>query len=246
VPLDSLVKPQQWWAIYHEIAHVWIYESPEIINPNLQVVKLFLAEKPHKDDWYMLMLESAAEVIGYELGFFGNYDLFLKRVWKYLNEISPLQNRPFPASTYLLRTFFVELFERTFRDKDPAISFEDADKIYTELIKHIEKVEAIVKQPIREKYFIAAKHTKDFQELFPFAKHLDNEIKDYKMIQNPSLLDDTNSINALKSILNGEVWWQDVSLESIIYRLTQKEDELTFRESMAAILTLWNYQRNQR
>jgi len=246
VPPDALFKPKQWWAIYHEIAHVYLYESPEIISPNLQVVNLFLAEKPHKDEWFMLMLESAAEVIGYELGFFGDYDLFLKLVWKYLDSICPLQNRPFPASTYLLRTFFVEIFERVFRDNDCTISFKDEDIIYAALIKHIEKVEIIVERQIREKHFIAAKHCKDFKELYPFAQHLYNEIKDYNMIQDASKLQDVNTERVIDHISKGMVWWQNIeSVEPIIYKLIAKNEELKFEESMAAILTLWDYQRSQ-
>jgi hypothetical protein len=78
VPIYTLWNPQNWWTLYHEIAHIWIDVSPEIVSFEVLPVQEFLADKSNPRYWLGKLMELAAEVIGFELGFFGHYDLFFR------------------------------------------------------------------------------------------------------------------------------------------------------------------------
>ena len=105
VVTEALWGPQYWWALYHEIAHI-IFEKIKPIVENRISFRKYMANRDESavDE----LTEFCAEAIGYELGFFGDYDLYLNLLWNYLANLEKLEQIPLPA--YAIRTFFVELF----------------------------------------------------------------------------------------------------------------------------------------
>lgn len=254
VPYESLWKPKQWWAIYHEIAHILINNLPDLLDYDLPEIQMFLARKNIRNYWFHLVNEIAAEIIGYELGFFGDYELYMKLVWNYLTSLSPEFDKISPFSVYFVRTFFVKVYERMFVLKD--MSPEDLDNynlIYDELLKHIIE--------IRDKYFIpkglsldfenscfiAAENARLFKELYPWLEKRLNKFSNLLSFRCSDVeLDLPNTNEVVKSIQEGRRWNGTVaSPEAVLFRFL-KTNDVKFEEEMAFILTFWNqYQLNR-
>ena len=243
VPNNALFHPRLWWALYHEIGHIWLNNRPEIVSKELQEIKTFLTNKDYPNYWIILLKELVAEVVGFEIGFYGNYDLFLELVWKYLYFLCRLQEQNHPDNTYLVRTFFVYIFEKHFRhEKISESDFKDEDFLYKEFVAHIDKIIKIANiEDRKDKYIIAARNTKTFKELLPWAKILFKYVNEFKMIRDDKELTSDNTINIVNSIKEGLVWDGLVEApEAILYNIFSNKKEQRFEESIATILTFSN------
>ena len=248
VPNDFLWNPQSWWALYHEIAHVIIDNSPELINPNIPSVIQFLSNKEYYGNWFDQLVEFTAEVIGFELGFFGDYDEFIKLLWNHLVKVDPFLGKSAAIENYARRTFFVKLFEGCFRRSSSVKTvskkeFTSHAYLYKEFLIHLNEIERnLDKEIFYDRNFLAAENAVVFEESYPFASHLFGEIKKIKFPTKKSLkTKNTNQI--VESLSKGKIWTKEIhSAEAVLYCLLKSTSTFTFSGRIATILTLWNQQ----
>lgn len=250
VPTDTLWKPEKWWAIYHEIGHV-IIDRTSWLDEDNPVVKEFLQDMSSPQSWHHFLVELAAEVLGFQLGFFSDLDLFLKVLWDHLIEIEPMQKGFTPLWPYLIRTFYVQLFEGCFRQGVISTeNFQDETWLYSELLKHVDKIENIVKTrktwKTEEKLLFAANHCQTLKALFPVAKDLNQKIKDKEKKDGfgyspPDHRGTHNIRDAFNCISSGEVWFYGIDYpESLLYLIIQSRKKADFPTRIAEVLTFWN------
>lgn len=262
IPTEALWNPGMWWAVNHESAHIIINnivrekDGRGIIDREITELKMFLASKNTPDHWLQFVTELAAEYIGYELGFFSDYELFLVRVWHYLKELAPMKALSSHLSIYAIRTYSVSLFERYLIYKtidDDYIS--DYDKIYEEIVAHIEKIEKIggddtsddVQLFYRLKYITAAYYAPKFKSLIPWMKNVFGPvIDDIECRRDKSELSNSNTEEVFSSIEKGAIWDGEIKFpEAVLYKIYQKH-EMAFKSNTAAIVTFWHLYKTRR
>lgn len=244
VSSDSIWNPQRWWAIYHEIGHIIVERKVALAGQNLPIIESYLSKGPQYN--YNDIIEFSAEIIGFEIGFFGNFELYLKLIWEYLNQLNPFQN--FPLSKYAIRSFIVELFEEYFRkDTDaPRVDkkeFLDLDELYEKFISHMEKIELIIEKKIfPDKRFIAAENVKMLRDLHPFCEHLSNQLILLNILPQSIHLHSKNTIEIVDNLQQGKVWWERIdSPQAVLLHLFQEED-IKFNTKISTIMSFWNQQ----
>lgn len=250
VPTDAIWKPEQWWAIYHEIGHVLI-DRTSWLDENSEVVKNFVRDMSLPQSWRHLLVELGAEVLGFRLGFFSDFDLFLEVLWDHLIEIEPVQRNVTPLYTYLLRTCFVQLFENCFqKGLISSRNLQDEIWLYGRLLEHVDRVERIVKDrktwTVEEKLLFAANHCQTLKALFPVADFLNQKIQEKEKTRGFSYSppDGRQSLNvqdAFNCISRGEVWFHGIEHpESLLYLIVQSGKKANFSTRIAGVLTFWN------
>ena len=250
VPYDTLWKPQNWWPIYHEIAHIVVDNRSDLMDPNISEIKFFLAGKEVKDYWFHLANEFAAEVIGYELGFFGNYNLYLDLVWKYLRDLLPGYDNIAPFYVYCIRTYFVKLYEDLYTNNLVDLEYiSNYDNVYEDLLTHITFIKNTYFSEghyssifdFSDAHFVAAQNAPIFKEMFPWIDKILRPFSvRYSLRSSKSLLKDKNIQKVADTILAGMRWDGDVSSpEAILYKMLEKS-EITYEQSMSFIMTFWN------
>lgn len=268
VPSEDLWKPEKSWMLFHETAHILIERNPTLVSDNVGVIKTFLVDKI--DQKYILRLfnEVAAEIIGYELGFFGDFDLLLNCLWPYLIRIESTIREFAAIETYLIRTFFVEIWEECYGtlgeqgDMAVKITIQDFDNekfLYQKFLTHIQKVENIIQKFLPRASFpdkdsIVSRKLLDIREFLPFLKHLHEEIqrlevKTGKILRHQDKWkSDPNSKNIADGLLAGEIYWDSIDYpEVVIYHLVKNQVMLTrktdrVRSTLATIISFWNAQ----
>lgn len=260
LPETSLCNVNEWWPLYHEIGHILIDRTRNDsadeawISTKSLTVETFLTNRNNKGEWLKLLTEFTAEVLGFEFGFFGDTKLFFRLLWSHLNEVIPIEEEVIFKS-YLLRSFFVLLFEEHFRKVDEIKEEEilSQDFLYSKFLEHITDVEGIIKKNISRKHFIAGVNSKIFVELYPFMKHLyekmeaaDAAVMPFKY---PGIRADKETLNSdltneiLKSVTAGKVWinyeHKTIPYEAVLYHVF-KSGEQDLRTNIAIILTFWH------
>lgn len=240
VPSETFWKPTSWWALYHEIAHILI-DNTRWVTMDVPQIKNFFIQKEYREFWYKFLNELAAEVVGFELGFFGNYDLFLKLLWQFLKKIKPFQEKVSPMELYLVRSFYVYLFYEHFvHNNIKKKEIYDDDFIYSRWMQHVSHVEKITGDPFDRKHFFIAKNTDLFKELYSFSEYLFKKMKKLNLQPNIDELNGHNSIAIWKTIKEGKIWWGEIECpEAILYKIFEGP-MLTFSQEIAIILTFWN------
>ncbi|MGD0399186.1 MAG: hypothetical protein ABSC04_09770 [Syntrophobacteraceae bacterium] len=241
VPPEALWEPNSWWALYHEVGHIIVETGGEWVGKKVPQVSHFLVQKDHHEFWLKLLSELAAEIVGFQLGFFGDYDLFLNLLWKHLSKIEPLQANNVPREVYILRTFYVYIFYNHFiLGEIEHKQVLDDDFIYDKMKDHISRIEVILGHDITNKRIIAAKNTDLFRDLYEVSKHIFSKMKERPLALDVSAKDSENTNAVWTSINSGESWPEEVEApEAILYRIFQRQD-FPFQCSIAAILTFWN------
>jgi len=246
VPTEALWKPQTWWALYHEIAHIVVENIDLFIGRDLPVIEKVMANK--SPNYYDFIIELTAEIIGFELGFFGKYDRFFELIWNHLSEIDPYQMAHIPISEYAIRSFFLELFEGHFRPKSDArkISkqeFTNLDLLYEAFIQHMCRIEAFVKKPyFTDKEFIAARSVKAIRNLFPLAQHLSKTIRNIITVPNPHSLMHGKTKEIVVALKNGTIWWDKIKYPEAVLFAIFEDSNVNFKTRIATIISFWNQQ----
>jgi hypothetical protein len=210
------------------------------------------------------LAEIGAEIIGYELGFFGDFELFLKLVWKHLLRIEPGQHNSIDLWNYLVRTFCVELYDRRFCEQKSSTvlnddSFNNTDLLFENFLAHIDKVKKIIGDPgIRQTKELdrafayapamAAANSDYFKDLLPFMKSIkkvDSKGKEkYGRGFRPDKkqLFDLQTIRAVSKIIDDEaVFWEKIEFpEALLYNYYSRVQEFNFPKSIALLISLWN------
>jgi hypothetical protein len=241
---EALWNPQKWWALYHEIAHIIIERQSGIVGFEIPSIQDFLSTRDLS--CYNDIIELSAEVIGFELGLFGNYELYFRLLWNYLNELDPFQE--IPISSYAIRTFFIELFEGHFRthtniNKIRKTEFHSLDFLYNKFVSHMDRIEKTIgKKIFQDKYFIAAQNVKMFKDLYPFCEHLSKEMLNLKLRPSKRLINTNNTKSVVDSLINGRIWWDEINSPQAILSHLFKINDIKFNTRIATILSFWNQQ----
>ena len=251
VPTEALWDPQTWWALYHEIAHILIDNRKDWIDYELPSIRQFLANKSNHDYWIRLITELAAEIVGFEFGFFGNYKFFFEQLWNHLLKIDPFQSKNIAVETYAIRSFFTKIFEGHFRkssnvERVTKEQFRNLDFLYQELVAHMDLIEKTVNKALfKNKRFLAAENALLFKELYPFAVHLFDKMSAADLRPNMKTLNYGNTKEVVRSLSKGRIWLKEITCpEAVLYRLMQQSQH-SFSAQVATILSFWNQQMNR-
>lgn len=227
VTTESLWCPKKWWALYHEIAHVIIDNNKRLLDPDDLIIDNYLRSRDNKTA-YEELIEITAEIIGFELGFFQDFNLFFELLWTYLIDLMPYYK--VPLDHYAIRSFVLELFESHFRKNQllKKITKEDwtnADCLYELFMKHMQHIESLFKVSFEEnKTFIAANNVKKIRDLYPVCRKLAKDISDLEIIPSREHITFKNTDQVVHSILSGKIWWKDISSpQAVLYRLLRLE-----------------------
>ena len=261
IPQEAVWNPGSWWALNHEIAHIIIDNisvtdatgrDMGLVDQRLTELKLFVAQKNYPSDWIGLVNEMAAEYVGYELGFYTDYDLFLEKVWGYIKTLIPKKSLAASLSMYAMRSYFVYFYERFFLGSSDKKLIADYNYIYGDIIEHIERIERVrddlncetAKKFFRDKYIIAAYYAPMFKELLPWLEtHFKPAMDDIACRKNKDELSDSNTRAVLMSLEEGVAWQDEINYpEAVLYKLYQKK-KMPFNLEIATILTFWNLRR---
>jgi hypothetical protein len=248
IPIYTLWKPENWWTLYHEIAHIWIDVSPEIVSFEVLPIQEFLADKSNPRYWLGKLTELAAEVVGFELGFFDDYALFFKLYWNHILGIDPTQRIMFDFGDYAMRSFFTWLFWRKFGDHQNGgqmteEEFEDADLLYRRFLEHLDSIEELAGRKLfPDRDFVSAENAAWCSQLYPFASLLAYYVDGYRLRLSREHLDSENTKGAMDNLSKGKIWWEKINCpEAVVYRILQMKT-LGFKRSIAAVITFWNQQ----
>jgi len=249
VPPKALWMPQLWWGIYHEIAHVFIENIENFISKDQEDLKIFMAQRNNKEAWANFIVELSAEYIGYEIGFYGDRDLFTRRLWLYLKELVPKKSLPSSLSIYAIRTWFVNYIDTYLTKFGDSAKYQTKDFLFRDIVEHIEKIKSICgdvdnaefKCLYDEKYLTAGLFSNLIPKLMPWIyKEFLPNIKDLNCrgSEDEYLCDNTRSV--LNSLREGVPWDGEVEYpEAVLYKLNQ-DDNWEFKTQIATILTFWN------
>nr|WP_320016070.1 hypothetical protein [uncultured Desulfobacter sp.] len=244
VTSESIWNPQKWWAIYHEIGHIVTERIPTIADENLPAIKDYLSKSPLHE--YDDVIEFSAEIIGFEIGFFGDFELYLKLLWTYLYELNQYQNYSF--SKYAIRSFVIEIFEGRFRRyaNVPRVTkheFNQLDLLYSKFLSHMDKIETIVGEKIfPDKHFIAAENVKLLRDIYPFCAHLSKELSELKIRPMQDHLKSKNTKKIVSDLFQGKIWWEKIiSPQAVLFHLLKK-DRIEFNTKVSTVMSFWNQQ----
>ena len=258
VPIAALWDINDWWAIYHEIGHVIVERHPTLLHEELPEVQNLVVDKLTPKHWVQLLSELSAEVIGFEIGFFNDFELYSRLLWQFLYDNSRLESNSEVIETYLVRTFYVYIFEEHFRNNSiTRDQMHDEDYLFRMFTDHIEQIELFLKRTdakfsFPRKIYIAANNVRTLIELYPVSEHMISAMRkievDYGPFSPPlSIIATSEYLNAVNSLRAGEV--PDVVVkfpEAIIYMLAKirytTSKLISFKTSIATILTLWGQQ----
>ncbi len=264
VPTEALWRIEKWWPLYHEVAHIFLTRV-DWLEENNEVIKRVLWNKRSPVVWFNFLIELTAEVLGYEFGFFSDFDLFFRLLLQHLIEIDPKQKRRIPVDVYLLRTLFVEMFENSYRNKTGDFKdFDNEECIYGKALNLIGRAEKIyldylngldedsksdqrnhdnnISWCFKNKEFLAARFSSTMKSLSEFASYLNARMLEYEASNAAFTLDrsllNNNIDEAYKSIKEGYVWRNHLNCpEALLYKLIKEGDSVSFQTSIATILT---------
>jgi hypothetical protein len=248
VPYSCLYSPTDWWGIYHEIGHIFILDNEDkaFLTKETDAVKSFLTKTKGEHNWFDLIEEIAAEIIGFELGFYGDFDLFARRLWEYLKlvlqedrtyEHDPASFSEHRVKQYFIRSFCVKLYNDHVLGDAALDVFEDADLMYEKFYEHIQWVYGNVlgqKTPRSMMCFLAARYAKPLMLLKDVLVHIrgylhgDGEngwpLPEKSETKKDRGQEKTNTGHVVEAILEGKVWTRKVNYpEAILYWLMQEE-----------------------
>ena len=238
---EALWNPVYWWVLYHEIGHVIV----EKISILLKTPGANTYQQNRGYDAENELVEYAAEIIGYELGFFGDYNLYLKLLWDYLSNLKNLED--IPLVTYAIRSFIVELYAGYFRSDIPnkisKTDFFNFDVLYEKFIDHLNAIEHLLgRQIFHGKQFIASQNIKIFSDLYLFCSYLFQDVKTFKLRPRNALLNTKNTKAVRDDLLNGRIWWDKIECpQAVLYHLFNNGN-INFNTRMATLLSFWNQQ----
>lgn|GEM_PF-5617730 len=271
IPQRLLWDPKNWWILWHECAHIFIdtdgqrsedTNSYPIVSEESPAVRAFLSDKNLRSTWISFLNEVAAEILGYELGFCENYDLFFISFWRYLSSIRESGSHLRNIEPYIIRTFIVFLWT-LYKKRDVNSLFaqllNDADSLHEHLLVHISKVETILKTTLNNKDRLIADSIGIIKELSPFIKHIEESVIGYESFETTRPLTiqskkewlmEKNTQDVLKSLKKGKQWHGNIKYpQAIIIGLLNYfnsniniDSDHEFSVNLATILSFYNQQ----
>lgn len=260
LPQDALWDPRIWATFWHEISHILIERDKEFISPEVSIIRAFLSNKINQAAWMKNLIELAADVIGYEIGFCQKYDLFLKTWWNYLIKTKSIQEAYFPQEIYIFRTFFVELWDRLFNREGngSSLSFIDIRNeslLYLQFTLHVDNIENITGIKFKNKEFIISKNVPIIKSLEPYIRYIHTKITQLETMNltirsKPEWLLKGESLEIAETLLSGRVYWNDIEYpEAVLCHILENYNKIIgdakdnkFIFTIASILTFCNAQ----
>jgi hypothetical protein len=268
VPSEAFWRPSSWWAILHETGHVFLTKCTWITKTD-PVVRNILINKNNPEIWFEFLLELGAEIFSFEIGFFDDFELYRTVLLEYLVDIEPTQKKHFDMSVYLLRTFFVEIYSKIFKEQSIGEEeFENEKNLFDLALSHIDRAIIIIDARIVEnsspedeyspfdiqnKHFLAASLAVTIRELSSFSKYLNDKIVTFyddatepensnRLFEyNKNAYDKKDIKDVTDSIVNGSVWWGEIENPiAVLYSLVVLRKDMRFCSSIAAVITFWN------
>ena len=269
VPQDALINVHNFWCIYHEIAHMFIEGSNDLLNFNDPEIRNFiLANKPEYTIGVKKLVEEIyAEIFGYLLGFYGDLNFFKKLCWKHIISIEPMRAQISDFWHYILRTFSVELFERIYFNENgfsqlEEDSLKDNNFMFKELINHAYAFNEIYKNSENvdqataanfefEIETVAAIHSSKMRLFLPILRYIKDRMfratrKGSNDVRPPKVgLTDSNTLAAYDCIFsNASIYWEPIKYpEAFIYKCMKhvhEEETASLSQQLAIFLTLHN------
>jgi hypothetical protein len=250
VPSNSLWDIYEWWGIYHEIGHVLINSVRGLINFRVPEIKRWLLNnvpESAQNHWLNILSELAAEVIGFEMAFYGDFDLFMKRVWNLISDLEPIFTDLMGLYFYSFRTFFVWLYDNHFRRKNISkTQFEDCEFCFREYQRHIKTAAKIMGKNFPDVNFKPKEDAKLLCKLYEFAQLLHLFLSEYKLSGKESELNEKNTKEVFESIRAGRIWLGSIrSPSAVLYKIwntnwNTEENKIPFESQIACILSFWN------
>lgn len=267
VPQDSLWEPTDWWPLWHEIGHIVIERDAagDFISNDSNLIRAIVSEKIDPKAWQNNLVELAAEVIGFELGFCEDYDLYLECFWSHIYSVRESLADTSGVEPYAFRSFFVDLWVKYYKQschnddgqKSILINLFDDDWIHNSLLEHFSRIEKIINDKfpadnfkIEDKDFLVALNIQQVKDQHSYGFRISKALEKHKskgLIVCSSkdwMNEDSNFV--VDTLLKGEVYWGDIQYpEAVLCNLLRKNfDKLIVKEkfqfSMATILTFSN------
>ncbi|MCK5022324.1 MAG: hypothetical protein KAR54_03695 [Candidatus Pacebacteria bacterium] len=267
VPTECLWNYELIWIVLHEIAHNLTYREKNLLNEDRDEIKAFLADKRDRKGGLKFIGEIVADLISYIIGFFGDFELFLKVFWKYYkkNQPSSLSHDDI-IGPHLTRTFFVNLWDILYKknwdrpDDDPVYTdIFSEEKLFKMFLKNISSIEEIINFDFKRKHFIAAKTVHFLMEIRPLIlyinKLLSSKLKDrhgnkLDIRSKTSWLENSNVLEAFNSFKQGKTFYAQIDYPQAIMYLIFKHlneeksisEEYKFNFCMSALNSFANLQ----
>ena len=110
VRTETLWSPAHFWILFSEIARLLINRtSDDFFSNEHPLFKEFLSNKLYEKWWLGLVLDMFIDALAFSIGFFNNFDMFMKVTWQYLYEYDYKEQGQEYFESRFARTFFVEL-----------------------------------------------------------------------------------------------------------------------------------------
>lgn len=248
MPVGDLLNPHSWWTLYHETAHAIIL-GLELLSRDKAPANNFLRDKLEPGPWHELLEELVAEVIGYEMGFYGDLELYSALYWKFLGSAMAMLRERKNMDLYVLRAFFVQLYAEFAEhfNKDPDTNWwPTEDECFLRIVSHIEHVaslfaltgESFSKNLFAERYYLAANFLQTLFELQPICKYMCELRQSGKYCTTSGMnseLDNSTTILAYESIMKGDPYFDDLLYPSAVFYWILKNSPLALDQRMALI-----------
>lgn len=243
IPTDSLLHPLGWWALHHEIGHIYSKHITKFLDFKQRALKKFMENKSDDLKWKKLLSEIIAEIIGYELGFYNDINAFTNTLWNYIAKLGPILERDLALEMYLVRSYVVHLYAMLKDDpKDTITKWNNTDFIFEDFIKHIEEVKLEINKPKMFPHvdFFVAKNLFNIEELLPVVRYWISVMKKVPdVFADECHLDHDNTKEVVHKIKSGKVYWENVRFPEAVLYLLIKNKKLLFNQTIALLITFW-------
>jgi hypothetical protein len=242
LPVDRAFKPEAWWGLTHEAAHVLLYLKKEWFP--LDGLREIIAKRLGRElsgsevvDLSEILLDEFDFMFVYR----GDWRFYLQTVWSYLVEAMDgdeyVSDR---LGSYLLRSFSVLFFSR-FPDGDADFRADvpSLRTLYDQLLLSVRKLDRKIN---RETLLKAADRVlgwfSAYRPALPVVASSVNAYREaFAKLEEPRIT--RASAKALHEILKGQVADGPLNPIEIILGLA-RINRVSFPAQIAAILTLWN------
>jgi hypothetical protein len=259
VPKEALENPYVWWRIYKSVGRLFINSSDNIVYSDIPEVS-DLTKHGKDSAWFDLLIDIASEIIGFELCFFNDYDLFNKNYIKYyLKE----ENEKIVENYWhhLLRLLVVNVWNEFFsirstkRDSqsEKKIEVSCLNRLLVEIINNVEVENINLKDRLSKTDYQGI--IECVSVLIKYLIYLEGEFSDlysseYNVFPQIDKLQHNDTQTIFSSIDRGDVYGGKIDCpEAIIYHILRSDNETILNSTRsriieASILTLYNFSIN--
>ena len=225
MPVETVYHPNLWFGILHEVGHE--HSSQINIAGNPSIAKALSEEGLYSDKSLMEVSEIYSEIFACRFGFADDFDQCLVTTWRYLVRLPGFQDK---LGDFFLRFLMVYVFIQ-----------EDSHNSYinkrNEFVRLAKEVRSKLVNSIGNEVQLNDREIRELSSRAERLRIILDIIKDYIPKRGEVGSNDGSQVLAQgKAILNLQY------PPAILHQLSCDSDAVSFRHSVAAILSLWNYQ----